>query len=140
MNKIMGLDLGSRTCGIALSDLLGMLAHGVETYRFEPDDYEDCLNHVLELAKKEKVKTIVLGLPKHMNGDLGDRAQVSMQFKEMLLERNPELEVILSDERLTTVVATRNLIYADVSRKKRKQVVDKMAAVTILQGYLDAHQ
>lgn len=139
MNKIMGLDLGSRTIGIALSDMLGMIAHGLETYRFEPEHYQDALDHVLKIAEKEQIHTIVLGLPKHMNGDIGDRAKISIRFKEKLLERNPELDVILSDERLTTKVAEQSLIYANVSRKKRKAVIDKMAAVTILQNYLDSH-
>ena len=110
MEKILGLDLGSRTCGVAISDTLGMLAHGVETYHFSENAY--------------------------MNGDLGERAQISIDFKERL-EKMMDVEVILEDERLTTVIATNNLIFGDVSRKKRKQVVDKMAAVEILQGYLD---
>lgn len=139
MDKIMGLDLGSRTIGIAMSDVLGMIAHGLETYRFEPEHYKDALEHVLEIAKRENIHTIVLGLPKHMNGDIGDRAKISIKFKEKLLERDPSLQVVLSDERLTTKVAEQSLIYANVSRKKRKKVIDKMAAVTILQDYLDSH-
>lgn len=135
----MGLDLGSRTIGIAMSDVLGMIAHGLETYRFEPEHYKDALEHVLEIAKRENIHTIVLGLPKHMNGDIGDRAKISIKFKEKLLERDPSLQVVLSDERLTTKVAEQSLIYANVSRKKRKKVIDKMAAVTILQDYLDSH-
>ena len=139
MNKIMGLDLGSKTVGIALSDLLGMIAHGLETYPFTEDDYDQALKHVLEIAKRENVHTVVLGLPKHMNGDLGERAEISIRFKERLEQANSGLEVILVDERLTTKVAEQSLIFADVSRKKRKQVIDKMAAVAILQSYLDAH-
>ena len=113
MERILGLDLGSRTCGIAISDTLGMLAHGIETYRFRDDDYDRAAKHVVALINEHQIKTVVLGLPKHMNGDLGERAQISIMFKEQL-------------------------IFADVSRKKRKQVIDKMAAVAILQGYLDA--
>ena len=139
MNKIMGLDLGTVTCGIAMSDLLGMIATGLENYRFPENDYENCRDHVLELVKQYDVKTIVLGLPKHMNGDIGERAQASMDFKEMLLARKPDLNIVLVDERLTTKVAEQSLIFADVSRKKRKKVIDKMAAVNILQGYLDRH-
>lgn len=139
MNKIMGLDLGTVTCGIAMSDLLGMIATGLENYRFEQNDYETCANHVLDLVKQYDVKTIVLGLPKHMNGDIGERAQASIDFKEMLLARKPDLNIVLVDERLTTKVAEQSLIFADVSRKKRKKVIDKMAAVNILQGYLDRH-
>ena len=102
MNKIMGLDLGTVTCGIAMSDLLGMIATGLENYRFEQNDYETCANHVLDLVKQYDVKTIVLGLPKHMNGDIGERAQASIDFKEMLLARKPDLKIVLVDERLTT--------------------------------------
>ena len=139
MNKIMGLDLGTVTCGIAMSDLLGMIATGLENYRFEQNDYETCANHVIDLVKQYDVKTIVLGLPKHMNGDIGERAQASIDFKEMLLARKPDLNIVLVDERLTTKVAEQSLIFADVSRKKRKKIIDKMAAVNILQGYLDRH-
>lgn len=136
MEKILGLDLGSRTCGVAISDTLGMLAHGVETYHFSENAYKKCAYHIKNIVEKNNIHTIVLGLPKHMNGDLGERAQISIDFKERL-EKMMDVEVILEDERLTTVIATNNLIFGDVSRKKRKQVVDKMAAVEILQGYLD---
>lgn len=139
MERILGLDLGSRTCGIAISDTLGMLAHGVETYRFREDDYDNAAKHVVELIDEHQIKTVVLGLPKHMNGDLGKRAQISIMFKEMLEGLVEGVNVILLDERLTTKVAQDQLIFADVSRKKRRQVIDKMAAVAILQGYLDAN-
>ena len=130
MKKVLGLDLGSRTCGIAMSDILGMIAHGVETFRFKPDDYLTCAKHVKEIVEENEIETIVLGLPKHMNGDIGERGQISIEMIE-------GINVILVDERLTTVVAENQLLFADVSRKKRKQVIDKMAAVAILQGYLD---
>lgn len=139
MKKILGLDLGSRTCGIALSDSLGLIAHGVETYHFKPEQYSKPLKYIIDLVDREAIETIVLGLPKHMNGDLGERAQISIDFKEKLIQARPHLNVVLSDERLTTVVATKSLIAANVSRKKRKEVVDKMAAVQILQNYLDSH-
>lgn len=138
MERILGLDLGSRTCGIAMSDALGMLAHGLETYRFNENNYEKAADYIVSLINEHQIKTVVLGLPKHMNGDLGERAEISIMFKEMLEKRVMELNVILVDERLTTKVAQDRLIFADVSRKKRKQVIDKMAAVAILQGYLDA--
>ena len=142
MKKVLGLDLGSRTCGIAMSDILGMIAHGVETFRFKPDDYLTCAKHVKEIVEKNEIETIVLGLPKHMNGDIGERGQISIEFKhdaanQQLEEMIEGINVILVDERLTTVVAENQLLFADVSRKKRKQVIDKMAAVAILQGYLD---
>ena len=138
MKKILGLDLGSRTCGIAMSDSLGMLAHGVETFRFRDGDYSKPLERVKELVKAEAIEQIVLGYPKHMNNDEGIRCQISQDFKEMLEEAIPGIKVILKDERLTTKIAQDALIFADVSRKKRKEVIDKMAAVTILQGYLDS--
>ena len=129
MKKVLGLDLGSRTCGIAMSDILGMIAHGVETFRFKPDDYLTCAKHVKEIVEENEIETIVLGLPKHMNGDIGERGQISIEFKKQLEEMIEGINVILVDERLTTVVAENQLLFADVSRKKRKQVIDKMAAV-----------
>ena len=134
--RVLGLDLGSRTCGVAVSDIMGMIARPVETIRFEEDDYELCLEKLQKHIKEFQIKKVILGLPKHMNGDIGIRGEISIQFKEMLESQG--LEVILWDERLTTVAATRILISADVSRKKRKQVVDQMAAVGILQNYLDS--
>lgn len=139
MEKILGLDLGSRTCGIAMSDALGMIAHGVETYHFKENHYKSAAYHVKQIVMENHIHTIVLGLPKHMNGDLGERAQISIDFKERL-EKMMDVEVILVDERLTTVIAQNQLIFADVSRKKRKKVIDKMAAVQILQGYLDGQR
>ncbi len=136
MEKILGLDLGSRTCGIAMSDVLGMIAHGVETYHFKDNHYKSAAYHIKQICLENNIHKIVLGLPKHMNGDLGERAQISIDFKERL-EKMMDVEVILVDERLTTVFAQNQLIFADVSRKKRKEVIDKMAAVQILQGYLD---
>ena len=133
----MGLDLGSKTLGIALSDSLGLIAHGLETFRFNENNYQKALKRVIEICDLENIETIVLGLPKHMNGDIGERAELSIQFKQMIENKMPKVEVILVDERLTTKVMTQQLIFADVSRKKRKQVIDKMAAVAILQGYLD---
>ena len=134
--RYLGLDLGSRTCGVAVSDIMGMIARPVETVRFEDDDYDTCLEKLQKHIKEFQIKKVVLGLPKHMNGDVGIRGEVSIKFKEKL--ENIGLEVVLWDERLTTVAATRLLISADVSRKKRKQVVDQMAAVGILQNYLDS--
>lgn len=139
MEKILGLDLGSRTCGIAMSDALGMIAHGVETYHFKDNHYKSAAYHIKQIVLENNIHKIVLGLPKHMNGDLGERAQISIDFKERL-EKMMDVEVILVDERLTTVIAQNQLIFADVSRKKRKQVIDKMAAVQILQGYLDGQR
>lgn len=135
IGKTIGLDLGSKTCGVAISDALGMYAHPVETLRFT--ESSDSLKEPLEaLIKKERVKAIVLGYPKMMNNDIGPRAVLSEEFK-ISLENWFGLPVTLVDERLTSVVANKALIDADISRKKRKQVVDQLAAVQILQSYLD---
>ena len=136
MGRVLGLDLGSKTIGIACSDLLKIVASGVETYRFAENDVEDALKHVLQVAKERDVEKFVLGLPKHMNGDIGERAQICLDFKDKLEEASG-LQVIMIDERWTTKQAERGLLQADMSRKKRKQVIDKMAAVIILQTYLD---
>lgn len=136
MERIMGLDLGSRTLGIAVSDPLGMIARTVETFRFADDDYDAACTRAVQLAKELGAVKFVLGLPKHMNGDVGIRGQISLDFKAKL-EAACGLPVILQDERLTTAAAERILISADVSRKKRKAVIDQMAAVQILQSYLD---
>ena len=125
--------------GIAVSDALGMIAHGIETFRFPNEQNHLAVKRVKELCEKENIHTIVLGLPKHMNGDVGIRGEISIDFKSKLEKAIEGIKVILVDERLTTKVAESSLIFADVSRKKRKQVIDKMAAVTILQGYLDSH-
>ena len=135
--RILGLDLGSVTCGIAISDPIGMIARAYETVRFAENDYETAKKRVIEIMKMEQVEEIVLGLPKHMNGDIGIRGEVSQDFKQMLLDAG-SVPVILWDERLTTKAAERILIQADVSRKKRKKVIDQMAAVQILQSYLDS--
>lgn len=133
--RYLGLDLGSVTCGVALS-LTGMIAETYCTVRFKPDDYDTCLDRILEIAAKEKPDEIVLGLPLHMNGDLGERGQICMEFGRVL-EEESGIKVVMRDERLTTVAAEQILLEADVSRKKRKKVIDQMAAVQILQGYLD---
>lgn len=135
--KVLGLDLGSRTLGIAISDALGIIATGVETYRFEDDNYDLPLKRVVDIVKEKKVTKIVLGYPKHMNGDIGEKAKLCEEFK-VKLEEATKLEVILVDERWTTKLANSRLLEADISRKKRKKVIDKMAAVVILQNYLDS--
>lgn len=139
MGKILGLDLGTRTIGIAISDSLEMIASALETYRFREDDFESALKRVVEVAKEKKVNKIVLGYPKHMNGDVGDKALLCEDFRLKLIE-NLGLEVILVDERWTTKLAQNRLLEFDLSRNKRKQIIDKMAAVVILQNYLDGNR
>ena len=135
MERIIGLDLGSKTCGVSISDSSRFIARALTTIRFESDDYDDCFDQILELLEKEKVKEVVLGLPKHMNGDIGERGQLSIDFANELEKEG--ITCHLWDERLTTVSAERLFISGDVSRKKRKKIIDQMAAVEILQSYLD---
>ncbi|MBR3310513.1 MAG: Holliday junction resolvase RuvX [Solobacterium sp.] len=135
--RVLGLDLGSVTCGVAISDPMGMVARTYETIRFEEDDYEACIQRVGEIIEQEKPDAVVIGLPKHMNGDIGIRGEISLEFADEMRDRFG-IEVITWDERLTTVAAEKLLISADVSRKKRKKVIDQVAAVGILQSYLDS--
>lgn len=135
IGKTLGLDLGSKTCGVAISDALGMYAHPVETLYYT-DDMALLKEGLAAIITKERVKHIVLGYPKMMNNDVGPRAQISEEFKAML-ESWFDIAVTLVDERLTSAAANRVLIDADISRKKRKKVVDQLAAVNILQSYLD---
>lgn len=118
--KYVGLDLGSRTLGIAISDELGFLARAVETYRFPENAYKKAAEYTIAFCQKEKVTKVVLGLPKHMNGDAGIRAQISYDFKN-LIEKNSSLEVILVDERLTTVMVDKTMILGNVRRKDRRE-------------------
>lgn len=134
--KYLGLDLGSRTCGVAISDSLGMLARTYETIRFSDDDYEAALKRVIEICSIERITEVVLGMPKHMNGDMGVRAQISLDFKDML-EKRGNLKVHLIDERLTTVVVDRAMIEGNMRRDKRKQKKDELAAVIILEDFLN---
>lgn len=134
--KIIGLDLGSRTLGVAISDQYEMLASPIEIHRYREGDYDSAFKRVLELAEENKSNRIVLGFPKNMNNTIGEKGELSISFKERLEKHG--LEVILWDERLSTKEVTRMMITADVSRKKRKQQVDKLAATVILQGYLDS--
>ena len=136
--RIMGLDYGSKTVGVAVSDPLGLTAQGIETIcRKEENKLRKTLARIEELVKEYEVEKIVLGLPKHMNNDLGERAEKSLEFQEMLMRRTG-LEVVMWDERLSTASAERTLIESQVRREDRKKYVDKIAAVFILQGYLDA--
>lgn len=137
--KVLGLDVGTRTIGIAVSDALGWTAQGVETIRRSETDEEKDFERLDELIKQYEVESIVVGLPKNMNGTIGPSGELCQAFAKKLEDRT-NLKVELWDERLTTVAAEKMLVTADVSRKKRKKVIDKMAAVMILQGYLDRNQ
>lgn len=135
--RIMSLDVGSRTIGIACSDALLMTAQGIETIR--RTSLEKDFNRLQELIAEYEVHELVVGMPKNMNGTKGERAEKTEEFVEKMKEVI-DLPVSYWDERLSTVMAERQLIAADVSRKKRKSVIDKMAAVVILQGYLERLQ
>lgn len=136
--RVMGLDYGSKTVGVAISDALKITAQGIETIeRKEENKLRKTLARIEELVKEYEVDTIVLGLPKNMNNTLGERAEKSLELKEML-ERRIGIPVIMWDERLTTISAERTLMESKVRREDRKKYVDKIAAVFILQGYLDS--
>lgn len=135
--RIMGLDVGSKTVGVAISDALGWTAQGIETVKIDEANGEFGIERIADLVKEYTVTEFVVGFPKNMNNTVGPRGEASESYKK-LLEETFSMPVKLWDERLTTMAAERMLIEADVSRKKRKQVIDKMAAVLILQGYLDS--
>ncbi|MBS4191398.1 Holliday junction resolvase RuvX [Bacillus sp. FJAT-49705] len=135
--RTMGLDVGSKTVGVALSDALGWTAQGLETIKINEEKNEFGFEQIGKIIKENEVSKIVVGLPKNMNGTIGPRGEASQNFATEL-ERQFGLPVILWDERLTTIAAERVLLEADVSRQKRKKVIDKMAAVMILQGYLNS--
>ncbi len=135
--RIMGLDLGSKTVGVAISDPLLITAQGIEIIRRkEENKLRQTLARIEALIVEYEVDTIVLGLPKNMNDTLGERAQLSLEFKEKL-ERRTGLSVVMWDERLTTVAADKAMMEAGIRRENRKDYVDKIAACLILQGYLD---
>ena len=136
--RILGLDYGSKTVGVAVSDPLGLTAQSVETiWRKQENKLRQTLARIEELAAEYQAEKIVLGLPKNMNNTIGERAEKTLEFREML-ERRTGLPVVMWDERLTTVEAERTLMEASVRRENRKQYLDQLAAVFILQGYLDS--
>ncbi|PKR79079.1 Holliday junction resolvase RuvX [Halalkalibacillus sediminis] len=137
--KTLGLDVGEKTIGVAVSDALGFTAQGLETVRWDESDYSTASSRLEEIIQKNDISQIIVGLPKNMNGTIGPRGEASQEFATFL-ENEYDVKVVLWDERLTTMAAERVLLEADVSRQKRKKVIDKMAAVMILQSYLDANQ
>jgi putative Holliday junction resolvase len=134
--RALGCDLGSKTLGLSVSDLSGFLASPYSTIRFQSDDYQNALDQLMPILEKEKITVIVLGLPKHMNGSLGESADRSLYFKEEL-ELRTSIDVVLEDERLSTVAAQKSMLMAEMNRQKRKTSIDQMAATFILQGYVD---
>lgn len=137
--RILGLDLGSKTLGIALSDPSAILACGVETYRFPENNFLLPLDYITHFIDNNKVDAIVIGYPKNMDGSIGSQGHVSEDFRNALLKQIT-IPVFLWDERLTSRMVNRAMISADVSRKKRKEIVDRLAATVILQSYLDSRK
>lgn len=133
--RLLGLDLGTKTLGVSISDNLGIIASKYDLIKFNEEDYDDALNKLKPVLEEFNINTVVLGLPKNMDNSLGFASKRSLDFKEKL--ENIGINVILQDERLSSVEANNILISANTSRKKRKESVDALAATIILQSYLD---
>lgn len=137
MKKYLGIDLGSKSLGFAVSES-GIIANSFETKYFEDDNYELAATITNDIIVANKINVVVIGLPRHMNYDLGIRGEISVDFKSKLEKLNPNIEVVLWDERQSTKSAIKTLINAKQSRKKQKQLKDQLAATLILQNYLDS--
>lgn len=134
--RYLGIDLGSKTVGLAMSDTTLTIASTYKTIFFKDEDYNSTINEIKDIIKEYNITKIILGLPKNMNNTLGERAEITLKYKE-LLEKSTGIPVIMFDERLTSVISNSILIEADMSRKKRKKKVDSIAAQIILQDYLN---
>ena len=137
--KILGLDVGEKTIGVAVSDALGMTAQGIETIQWRESDFNTATSRFDFLIQEYEISSVVVGLPKNMNGTIGERGKLCQQFAEKF-SSHYDLPVSMWDERLSTMQAEKVLLEADMSRAKRKKVIDKMAASMILQSYLEAHR
>lgn len=136
--RTIGLDVGSHTVGVAVSDPMGWIAQGLETIRIDEENEDYGFGRLDEIIKEQEVDTVVIGLPLNMNGTKGPRAEASEAYGELMQEKWPNLKIEYADERLSTVQAERLMIEkGNVRRNKRKKVIDKMAATIILQNYLD---
>ena len=134
--RYLGLDLGSKTLGVAISDYSNTIASVVKTIRFSDEDYQSLIEPLGNIVKENDIQKVVLGYPLYMNGTVGMRAEICLDFKKMI-EEQLNVSVDMEDERLTSVISNQILIEADLSRKKRKKKVDGLAAQLILQSYLD---
>ena len=134
--RYLGLDLGTRTLGISISDTTLTIASTLKTIRFSDSDYDSLIEPLKKIIDEYNISRIVLGYPKNMNNTIGDRCKTTLEFKEKLVELI-NVEVVLQDERRTTIEATNYMLEADISRKKRKKKIDSLAANIILQTYLD---
>lgn len=135
MKKVLGLDLGTKTIGIAMSDEL-LIAHGYETFRFEEFNYKKAREHVIELCQKYDIEEIALGIPYYASGDISPRAASCLRFKDDLLKLNPNLKIEMIDESYSTIEADELLKEQNLSYYKRKEIIDEMAALVILNRYL----
>ena len=139
--RILGLDFGDKTIGVAVSDPLGWTAQGVEIIkRDNPQEFKKCMRRLSELIEQYQVEEIVLGYPKNLDNTEGERCEKTKVLAQKLAGRFPKIPLVLWDERFSTIAAERSLRLAELSHEKRKSVIDKMAAVHILQGYLDSKQ
>lgn len=136
MKKILGLDLGTKTLGIAISDGLGLAAHGYENFTFEEFNYKKAREHILDICEKEDISEIALGYPLHMSGEKSKRALSCERFRDDLIKANPKLTINLVDERLSTVEAQDRMHELGYNIKQMKKVIDMMAAVVILETYM----
>lgn len=134
--RYLGLDLGTRTLGISISDTTLTIASTLRTIRFNENDYDSLIPKLKEIIDEYNIQKIILGFPKNMNNTIGERCETTIEFQKKLID-NFNIEVIMQDERLTTVEATNYMLEADISRKKRKKKIDSLAANIILQTYLD---
>lgn len=134
--RYLGLDLGTRTLGISISDTTFTIANALRTIRFDENNYDEVISELKNIIDEYNVSKIVLGLPKNMNNTIGDRGKTTIEFGNKI-SKLLDIEVVMQDERLTTVEATNYMLEADISRKKRKKKIDSLAANIILQTYLD---
>lgn len=137
MSKVLGLDLGTTTLGIAKTDSIGIAAHGVETFRFEPGNFKKAREHVIELCQIDAIKDIALGMPLYQSGEISPHGQSCLRFKEDLLKLDPNLHIEMIDESYSTIEADEKLKVTGLSYEKRKEIIDEMAAVVILERYLE---
>ena len=134
--RYLGLDLGTRTLGISLSDITHTIASSYDTIRFKEDDFASLIQPLKQIIHEYNIGKIVLGLPKNMNNTIGESGERCLMFKQLLIDKL-NIPVVMQDERLSTVEATKYMLEADISRNKRKKKVDSLAANIILQTYLD---
>lgn len=135
-SRYLGLDLGTRTLGLSISDITKTIATTYKTIHFKENEYDILIDILRPIIKEENISKMILGLPKNMNNSLGDRALTTLEFKKKL-DDEIGIEVVMQDERLSTVEATNYMLESDISRKKRKKKIDSLAANIILQTYLD---